>query len=177
MSEYLKQPFTIYEMAEGDVVEANEMRLQSWLDTYVNEDVGVTREWVENRNRDQMSEENMERRKRLLRDPNTAGWIAKDVSGKIVGVTTPYTDSEGVQHVGSLYVDKEWLGKGVGSQLMQKVIDYFDPEKPIVLSVVSYNERAKIFYRKWGFEEVPGSESLFADTIPEVNMIRKGEKR
>jgi GNAT superfamily N-acetyltransferase len=88
-------------------------------------------------------------------------------------MTTPYYDNHGIQHVGSLYVDKNWHGKGVGAALMQKVIEWFDPTKPIELGVAVYNERAKAFYRKWGFEEIPGSESLFADKIPEIRMVRK----
>lgn len=55
---------------------------------------------------------------------------------------------------------------------MEKVIDWFDDSKPIELWVVAYNERAKAFYRKWGFEEVAGSEQLFDGKIPEVKMIR-----
>lgn len=56
---------------------------------------------------------------------------------------------------------------------MEKVIDWFDESKPIELGVAAYNERAKAFYRKWGFEEIVGSEQLFDGKIPEVKMIRK----
>ena len=164
--------FEIQPVTPGDLDEATEMRLQSWLDSYVNDEIGVTQEWIENRNRLQMTDEKRQIRLERLTEPNTAFYIAKDFSGKIIGVTSPYTDPEGIQHVGSLYVDKQWHGKGVGSALMQKVVDYFDPAKPIELGVVIYNERAKAFYRKWGFKEVPGSESLFADKIPEIKMIR-----
>jgi ribosomal protein S18 acetylase RimI-like enzyme len=73
-----------------------------------------------------------------------------------------------------MYVATAWHGKGVGSALMQEVIDWFDAKKPIELGVVAYNERAKAFYRKWGFEEVADSESLFDDKIPEIRMVRKG---
>ena len=74
-----------------------------------------------------------------------------------------------------MYVEKNWHGKGVSTALMQKAIDWFDTTKPIELGVVQYNERAKAFYRKWGFEEVPNSETLFADKIPSILMVRKGE--
>jgi len=55
---------------------------------------------------------------------------------------------------------------------MQKVVDNFDTPKYIGLSVVSYNERAESFFHKWGFEKVPGSESLFAVKIPEIEVRR-----
>jgi GNAT superfamily N-acetyltransferase len=103
--------------------------------------------------------------------------VAKDADGTIIGVTTPYIDENGIQHVGSLYTDKRWHGKGVGAKLMEKVIAWSDPTKPIELGVATYNERAKAFYRKWEFEEIPGSDMLFDDKIPEIKMIRKGDEQ
>jgi len=173
-----EQPqFTITELTAATIDEGNRMRLQSWLDTYVNDEAGVTREWVEARNADQMSDEKRARRLERLGNPNSAGWVALDRDGNVIGMATPHVDSEGRQHVGSLYTDKSWHGKGVGGALMQKIIDWSDPKKPIELGVVAYNERAKAFYRKWGFEEIAGSETLFDNTIPEVMMIRKGDKQ
>ena len=102
-------------------------------------------------------------------------WVARDAGGEIVGSTTPFITEDGKQRVGSIYVDKKAHGTGLGSQLMQKVVDWFDPEKPIYLEVVTYNERAKTFYRKWGFEEIPGTEDIYADLLPEVTMIRQPE--
>ncbi len=173
--------FTIEDMSLADIEEATAMRLESWLDTYVSDEHGVTREWIEERNQVQLSDEKVaSRRDRFLdgkKKGTFAAWIARDENGSIIGSTTPFVDKDGIQHVGSLYVDKNWHGKGIASQLMQKVIGWFDPAKPIELGVVSYNERAKAFYRKWGFEEIPGSETLFDGHIPEVMMIRKGDKQ
>jgi len=167
--------FTITELTADTIDAGNRMRLESWLDTYVNDELGVTREWIEERNKGQMSVEKHAQRLQKLDNPNSAGWVALDSNGTVIGMTTPYVDDNGIQHVGSLYIDKKWYGKGVGGALMQKVIDWCDPAKPIELGVATYNERAKAFYRKWGFKEVPNSETLFADKIPEVKMIREGD--
>jgi ribosomal protein S18 acetylase RimI-like enzyme len=169
--------FVISEMTVDDVQPANDVRLQSWLDTYVNDEAGISREWIENRNINQNSPERKERRMKELTDPGHAAWVAKDKTGNIIGLTTPYIDENGIQHVGRLYVNKAWHGKGVGSSLMQKVIDWSDPTKPIELEVAIYNERAKAFYQKWGFKEIRDSETLFADKIPQVKMIRKGDRQ
>lgn len=169
--------FTIEKISAETLDEANQVRLQSWLDTYVNDELGITREWIEARNKDQMSEDARQRRLARLDNPKAAGWVARDEHGTVIGITTPYVDQDGKQHVGSLYVEKSWHGKGIAGQLMQRVIDWCDPENPIELGVVTNNERAKAFYRKWGFKEIPGSEKLFANNIPEVMMIRKGEKQ
>lgn len=163
-----KPRYTIQDLSAENIDEANEMRLRSWLDTYVNDELGVSREWVQDRNSTQMSDETKKRRLERLKDPRCKGWVACDQTSRVIGITTPFVGEEGAQHVGSLYVDKDWHGSGVASQLMQKVIDWFDADKPIVLGVASYNERAKAFYRKWGFEEVPGSETLFNDKIAEI---------
>lgn len=169
--------FTITELTADTIDAGNRMRLASWLDTYVNDELGITREWIQERNKNQMSDDIRAKRLERFGDPNCAGWVALDKDNNVIGMTTPYIDDEGRQHVGSLYVDKAWHGKGVGGALMQKVIDWCDPAKPIELGVAAYNERAKAFYRKWGFVEVPGSEQLFDNKIPEVKMIREGAKQ
>lgn len=184
MSDIEKEPqphFTVTEMSVDDIEPATEMRLQSWLDTYVNDDAGVSREWIEQRNALQMSpEKRQSRRERFLK--GKAGgtfnaWVAKDAAGKVIGSTTPFIDEDGRQRVGSIYVDKEYLGKGISNELMQRAIDWFDPSKPVELTVVSYNERAKAFYRKWGFEEVLGSDGLHdGEVLPEVRMVRKATR-
>jgi len=171
------QKFSVEKMTVDDVQPANELRLESWIDTYVNDELGITRRWIEVHNQDQNTVESNERRKIRLTHPNHAAWVAKDSSLKIIGLTTPFMDDEGVQHVGSLYVDKNWLGKGVGSALMQKVIDWSNTTKPIELHVVAYNERAIAFYQKWGFEMQAHYYELFDDKIPEIMMIRKGDKQ
>lgn len=171
------QAYTITPMQLEDIEPATHMRLASWLDTYVNNELGVTREWIEARNRQQLSPEKVKARKERFSSSHHTAWVAKDENGVIIGSTTPYIDDNGIQHLGSLYVDKTWHGKGVASELMKRVIAWSDPKKPMILGVVSYNERAKAFYRKWGFKEIPQSETLFDDKIPEIMMERKGDQQ
>ena len=172
--------YTIHETTADDLDAATLVRLQSWLDTHVNDDAGVTRQWIEERNKRQASEEvSSVRREHFLtgkREDKMNAWVAKDESGTVIGTTTSFIDNDGVQRLGSLYVEKSWHGSGVAGALMQKVIDWFNDTKDIHLGVVSYNERAKAFYRKWGFEEVSDSESLFDNKIPEIQIIRRAER-
>ena len=173
--------FTIEEMKPEDIEAATAMRLASWLDTYVNDEAGVTREWVEARNCAQQLPEKQESRRQRFIDGKANGtfngWVAKGANGDIIGSTTPFIDDDGARHLGSLYVDRQWHGAGVGHQLMQRAMDWLEADShDIVLGVVIYNERAKAFYRKWGLEEVHGSETLFDDMIPEIMMIRKAKE-
>jgi len=164
--------FTVTEMKLEDVEEATKMRLQSWRDTYVNDEAGVTADWLDGVIIEQMSDEKMRER----RERGGFGWVARNTDGDIIGVSMPFVMDDGTQRLGGMYVDKDWHGKSVGSALMQKVINFHDPTKPIVLGVASYNERAKAFYRKWGFEEMPNSIEKVYDKIPTVRMIRKATR-
>ena len=152
-------------MKPEEIDAATLMRKKSWIDTYSKPEIGVTSEWIEERFAAQLSEANFPaRQERFLRNKRLGtfnAWVAHDEAGHIVGSATPFIDPEGKQRVGSIYVDKDWHGRGVGHQLMQKVVDWFDPTKPIHLMVATYNDRAKAFYKKWSFEEIPGSENLY----------------
>lgn len=104
--------FTIVRMTSDDVELATKVRLQSWLDTYVNDEAGVTREWIEARNQMQRSPEKVEAWQKRLSDPNVAGWVAKDEEGRVIGMATQDRDEKNVQHIETMYVDKAWHGKG-----------------------------------------------------------------
>ena len=171
--------FSISTPTSEDVLPMLEMHAQSWRDTYPNEKSGVTREWIEECIAKWFTPENIENRKKRLEEaktnPDTQTWIAKDESGKIIGIASPRRDENG-QHVGAIYVDKEHHGRGIAQQLMDKIIEWSDPNQPIDLEVASYNERAKAFYRKYGFEET-GESAHFAEVIPVIRMVRKGDNQ
>ncbi len=166
--------FSIHLMQTGDLEEATRMRMQSWRDTYVNDELGITLEWIEKIIEDELASEKMDKRRERFVKGGSHGWVARDIRGKIIGVSMPFVMEDGTQRVGSLYVDKGWHGKGVDSALMEHVIKFHNPSQPIMLSVASYNQRAQAFYRKYGFDAIPNSEELFLGKIPTIRMIRKG---
>jgi ribosomal protein S18 acetylase RimI-like enzyme len=181
----LQSTFELSETTINELDAVTRMRKQSWIDTYENEEAGVTSDWIEAQFTDLLSEDTKEQRIEQFIKYKGSGrynsWVVKSTEGEIIGSTTPYIDKDGHQQVGSLYVDKNWHGTGAGKQLMEKLIGWFDPAKPIELDVATYNDRAIAFYKKWGFVEVPGSENLYDDKIPEIKMIRppvitEGEK-
>lgn len=55
-----------------------------------------------------------------------------------------------------LYVVREWLGKGIGEALMRELTTVARDlgAKTIWLGVWERNQRARAFYKKWGFIEV-----------------------
>lgn len=55
-----------------------------------------------------------------------------------------------------LYVSRDWLGRGIGEQLMRACMDEARQagHETIWLGVWERNARAQAFYRKWNFREV-----------------------
>ncbi len=170
--------YTVSEMTPEDTKAVTLMRCEVWLDTYINHEHGVTREWIENRFAERLTDEADDDFKKSVinKTENEKYLVAKDSAGKVIGAATACIKNDGNQELETLYTLKQWHGKGVGDNLMRQAMDWFDTSKPIKLGVIVYNARAKKFYGKWGFEEIHGSEKLFADKILEVKMVRKGDK-
>lgn len=53
-----------------------------------------------------------------------------------------------------MYVAPEAQGKGVGSKLMNQVLDWYGRDQDIYLEVVSYNQNAINFYKRFGFRRL-----------------------
>lgn len=180
MSHAKHHEYTIVTPTVEDVEPTAVMWAQSWLDTYPNDEAGVSREWVQNRVNNWLTPEGLAKRTaRLEESKNNSDvlWrVAKDSLGAIVGVISPHRDEKS-QRLGAIYVDKKHYGTGLAQRLMAEILAWADPNRPLELEVASYNERAKAFYRKYNFEEVKDSEHLVHETIPVVTMIRKGEKQ
>lgn len=170
--------YTVSEMTPEDTKAVTLMRYETWLDTYVNDELGVTREWIEDRFTERLTDEADDNfKKSVINKKDSENFlVAKDTAGKVIGAATAHINNDGTQELDTLYTLKQWHGTGVGDDLMKQTLGWFDKSKPINLGVIVYNARAKNFYSKWGFEEIPGSERLFADKILEVKMVRKGEK-
>ncbi len=159
-----------------DVLESRLVINQSWLDTYVNKEHRVSREWIQEVNRHRILSGNIKSTQEGLSKNSSASWVAKDSKGKIVGVAVVFINERKEQNLRALYVDKGFHGKGVAGMLMESTMAWFDQDKPIYLGIAIYNDRARSFYKKWGFEEIEGSETKFLDRIPEVKMVKLNKK-
>lgn len=62
----------------------------------------------------------------------------------------------------------------VAQKLVSEFLDWIDQDQPTHLEVVSYNDRAINFYKKYGF--VPTGLSEFGDKIPCIEMMRPADK-
>lgn len=158
-----------------------EMHVQAWLDVYPNEEYGISLAHVQQSVKRFTNDDGHSKRRAYIAEaytnPDYFFRIAKNKDGKIVG----FIDArrrEKENELDGLYVDKIAYGTGLGRQLTDEVIEWFGNNKYTRLTVATYNGRAQAFYRKLGFEKVPGSERLKDNTgIPIIEMIRKGDKQ
>jgi L-phenylalanine/L-methionine N-acetyltransferase len=106
-------------------------------------------------------------RKRLTTNDDTQITLVATVAGELVGnlgltrLTRPRRAHVG--HIG-MGVRDDWQGKGVGSALMQAVLDLADNWlglRRLELRVYADNARAIALYRKFGFE-VEGTHRAYA---------------
>jgi ribosomal protein S18 acetylase RimI-like enzyme len=97
-----------------------------------------------------------------LEDP-TSTFLIAEVHGHAAGYAKlhdgePEKGVEGAKPVElvRLYVSRDWLGRGIGEQLMRACVDEARQagHETIWLGVWERNARAQAFYRKWDFREV-----------------------
>jgi len=143
------------------------------LETYPNDTFGITKEDV------------LERVTRVL---STLKWkevIAKNdsktfvacINGVVVGFCFAKKE-EKLGRIGSIYILPEFQSKGIGQKLINEALGYLGRVNPVVLEVVTYNDKAITFYKKLGFVESGielGQEQrvVFASGIvlPEIEMV------
>jgi ribosomal protein S18 acetylase RimI-like enzyme len=124
------------------------------LDTYPNTAVGISREDIEDSFRDRYSAAKLGALEERL-----GGSLQTDVtfvarsSVRIIGVCRAMRHDDR-KELRSLYVLKEYIGRGVGSQMWSTARDFLDKKQATFVEVAAYNEPAILFYRRHGFAGV-----------------------
>ena len=167
---------TIREATIEDVVALRSMQQASWRATYPNEAEGVSKDWVYARTAEWLAPdriaESTKRLERVLADPNAFYRVA-ELNGEVVGFVHASTSLDKSKYLEAIYTSPATFGRGIGTQLMDPVIEWAG-ESDFILEVVAYNARALKFYEKYGFSKIKGSDHLYADTMPTIFMKRTG---
>ncbi len=160
----------------GDALSLCRLRRRVWLSCYVCAERGFTKERILSLYRFTDSESVSAMREML------SGGEGGEVGVFVAETTLSHGRSKAVGFVVGerlenrltmLYVDSVWQGRGVGGMLWERVREFLDGGRDVVLTVVDFNEGAQAFYLRRGFvfdEEVDmqegceqeGCESLFA---------------
>lgn len=113
---------------------------------------------------------------------STIGWMVAFHRGAPVGYAklTPLrapapSAPPGAVELQQIYVLSQWQGHGVAVRLMQWALatagDRGAPE--VYLTVFDHNERAKRFYRRYGFEEVGRCTFTLGDRVDDDRVWRR----
>lgn len=178
MKDRMKE-YSITVPEHADVEAIIDMHVASWIDSYPNDDEGISYDYIKEAVQMFTNENGHTRRHAYIDEahdnPDYFFRIAKTPDGKVLGFVDARRDGEAGSKLQGLYVDTSYHGKGLSHALMHLALEWMNPKTDIRLTVVTYNKRAQSFYKKYGFEIVPGSDKFRKGTIiPIVAMIRKG---
>ena len=178
--------FDIRDAAPDDAAAIRSVQARTWLATYPNAELGITREGLRRHLEGERGERITERidrtRQRLsahAADP-TGGcdFVAVLAGGAIVGFTAPFVEASGRRRVGALYVLPSAQGSGIGHALLARNLAWHGDDRDVYLTVAAYNERARRFYARHGFVVTgqPAGDELVIDGVamPELEMVRRG---
>jgi ribosomal protein S18 acetylase RimI-like enzyme len=157
----------------GEEKEIASIRKETWLDTYPNEQYGITREDILSKDFD--SEMKLQESRGMIKSSGKGSnyiRIAKD-GGKIIGFSSGIK-RENFNELTAFYILPSYQGQGTGKMLAKLILEWLGEDKKIVVNVVEYNEKAKFFYKKLGFiktgKPVSYMELPSGKKIPEIEM-------
>jgi GNAT superfamily N-acetyltransferase len=159
--EYKEIPVTIEPATTADFNGVRDAHYRSWLATYPNKEIGVTKEDVHVRFKDRLSDSGKKRFGEVLNDKNNLYLVAK-ISGSVIGFAVFKKEPER-NFLDALYVVPEYFGRKIGYQLWSEGKKFFNDNLPIELEVVNYNDRAINFYKKLGF--------IMTDKVPKPGPV------
>jgi GNAT superfamily N-acetyltransferase len=170
--------------ADADAIRS--VQAQTWLATYPDAELGITREglrrFLDGENGERIAGRVERTRKRIeahAAEPAEGCDFVAVLGGEIVGFTAPFVESGGRRRVGALYVLPSVQGSGIGHRLLARNLAWHDEDQDVYLIVAAHNERAVRFYARHGFVLTgrPGQDDLAIDGVvmPELEMVRRGK--
>jgi GNAT superfamily N-acetyltransferase len=100
------------------------------------------------------------------------------LDGEVIGYSIANINAEDRHYIGALYVLPRVQGIGAGHLLLERTLNWHGTDNDIYLNVASYNEHAKRFYERHGFnpsgkEFIDESVAIDGVAMPELEMIRR----
>lgn len=169
--------YTIRKANLEDVLNLHHVYYITWLDTYPNQEFNITKEDIVYKYESRLTSEKIaERKEEISQMGSNETLLLAEKDGEVVAVCNAI-ENDSCNEIRSIYVLPEYQGFGLGRALWTEAKKIFNPQKEIIVNVVSYNEKAINFYKKLGFE---GTGEIFFDerfkmrngaVMPELKMI------
>lgn len=183
--EFAKPPLAVEPARPEDAAEVFGVQRRTWLDTYPNEEAGITYEDIRLRLEGENGElvpQKVERWKQGIESTGEkrATFVVRD-NDKIVGFVAPGI-MNGQRRIGAIYVLPEAQSQGIGGKLLKKSLEWHGRSEDIFLHVASYNQGAIDFYERHGFEQtnteiVDEAALQHGNTpIPEIEMVLRAKE-
>lgn len=128
-----------------------EVLRDTWINTYPNDEIGLTKEAIKESFEKDFKKENIEEfSEKITKLSNGEKWYIAVFMNRVVGIICLFRGEE-KNEIQKLYVLPEFQGKGIGKMFWKKALEFFDSKKDIVVKAVVYNKKAIEFYKKLGF--------------------------
>lgn len=170
----------IQKPTKEDVKNIQQVFYKTWLATYPNKDMGITREDIKERFKDRFSENTLKKRvEDILDESGTQLFLIAKDGDCVVGVCKA-KKLEKYNELKAIYIMPSYQGKGIGTKLWKKIKVFLGNGKDIIVHVAVYNKQAINFYQKLGF--VDNGKRLVKEihrmpisgtSIPEMELIIK----
>lgn len=95
--------------------------------------------------------------------------------GSTLGVEPGKTPDQRME-IERLYVQEDWIGTGLGAAMMRRSIEEARSQtcRSVVLGVWEKNERAIVFYKRFGFKVIGQHEFVLGADVQTDLILRKG---
>lgn len=174
----MSDEISITDATDEDIMGIRAVQKHTWLATYPNKEYGITTEDINARfalSKEDEQKKIEERKKILAEDTSQHTWVAKD-EDRVIGFCATTKGEE--NHIQAIYVLSEFQGKGVGTRLIQKSLEWLGDTKDVYVHTAVYNKPAIAFYERMGFVDTgekvqPSVVFRSGAVIPEIKMIKK----
>mgnify|MGYP006315051155 CR=1 FL=1 len=172
---------TLRKAVVSDAEAMNQLYFNVWLDTYSNQEFGVSREDLSEWLKPSLTPESLESsRSSIENKPENVLMLVAEDNDKVIGFCYA-SKGNGDEHnkLRAIYVDTAYQGKGVGKLLWSEANKFFNPDVKTDVQVVAYNDKAIGFYKSIGFvetgERITDDEDYRLRTgviLPLINLIK-----
>lgn len=185
-SELDSQVVTIERAVPNDAEMICDIRDRAWLKAYPNAELGISADDIrvnaQGRDGEFLPRRIAYLKERFTKDGGTGltTFVAR-ADGKVVGYVDPRIDEQNHRRIGAIYVAPEAQGMGIGGKLMRQVLDLYGRDEDIFLEVVSYNQNAIDFYKRFGFEQTDAivreeeGRPDYLKSLPQIEMVLRAK--